>query len=121
MTQGNVNLKLGLDTSPATQALKQYYAKLNQGANTAAASQTKVTTSLEKVVQSAKKLGLQYDKVTRSFKDSKGTVQTLQQVKQRVDQLNASLGKTQQVASTALKGIGAGFKQVLQGIRRVSV
>ena len=116
MTQGTVNLKLGLDTSPATQALKQYYAKLNQGANTAAASQTKVTTSLEKVVQSAKKLGLTYDKVTQSFKDSKGAVQTLTQVKQRVNDLNASLAKTKQVADQTLGGIGAGFKQVLQGI-----
>lgn len=116
MTQGNVNLKLGLDTSPATTALQQYYKKLNQGASQAASSQKAVTTSLEKVVASAKKLGLTYDKVNKSFKDSKGAVQTLQQVKQRVDSLNASLAKTQQAANTALSGIGAGFKQVLSGI-----
>ena len=116
MTQGNVNLKLGLDTSPATAALQQYYRQLNQGAQSAASSQRPVSTALEKVVQSAKKLGLTYDKVNRSFKDSKGAVQTLSQVKQRVDQLNASLAKTQQTATTALNGIGAGFKQVLSGI-----
>ena len=116
MTQGNVNLKLGLDTSPATAALQQYYKKLNQSSSQAAASQGKITTALDKVVTSAKKLGLTYDKVNKSFKDSKGNVQTLQQVKQRVDQLNASLAQTKRAADTALSGIGAGFKQVLQGI-----
>lgn len=116
MTQGNVNLKLGLDSSPATAALQQFYQKLNAGAATAAGSQKKITTSLEKVVQSAKKLGLTYDRVNRSFKDSKGTVQSLNQVKQRVDALNQSLNQTKQVAQTALGGIGQGFKQVLTGI-----
>ena len=116
MTQGNVNLKLGLDTSPATAALQQYYKKLNQSTAQAAASQKTVTTALEKVIASAKKLGLTYDTVTKSFKDSKGAVQTITQVKQRVDQLNTSLAKTKQSADTALAGIGAGFKQVLQGI-----
>lgn len=116
MTQGNVNLKLGLDTSPATAALQQYYKKLNASTSQAAASQKTVTTALEKVIESAKKLGLTYDKVTQSFKDSKGAVQTIGQVKQRVDQLNDSLAKTKKTADTALAGIGAGFKQVLQGI-----
>ena len=116
MTQGNVNLKLGLDASPLTQGLQKAYGELNRSAKKAASANKPVETSLEKVVQSAKKLGLQYDKVNRTFRDSKGSIQTLAQVKQRVDQLNTSLAKTKQVATSALGGIGEGFKQVLQGI-----
>ena len=116
MTQGNVNLTLGLDTSPLTAGLRKAYGDINQGAQKAADANKPIGTSLEKVVQSAKKLGLTYDKVNRTFKDSKGTVQTLAQVKQRVDQLNASLAKTSTAAKSALNGVAAGFKQVLQGI-----
>jgi len=116
VTQGNVNLKLGLDTTPATVALQQYYKKLNQGAQQAAGSQRPIGTALGKIVASAKKLGFEYDKVNKVFKNSKGTVQTLTQIKQRVDKLNDSLEKTKDAADQALGGIAQGFKQVLQGI-----
>ena len=54
---GNVQLNLGLNTTPATQALQQYYQKLNEGAQKAARSQKPVETALNKLTEGAKKLG----------------------------------------------------------------
>ena len=113
---GNVQLSLGLNTTPATAALQQYYQKLTQGAKKAAGSQKPVETSLNKLVEAAKKLGLTFDKTTQSFRNAKGATVTIKETKKRVDELNRSLAKTQQVAQQALGGIGQGFKQVLQGI-----
>ena len=116
MSLGNIELQLGLNTSPATAALQQYYQKLNQGAQQAARSQKPVETALGKLVESARKLGFTYDKTSKTFKDFKGNATSINTVKKRVDDLNASLAKTGAVAKGALGGIGAGFKQVLQGI-----
>ena len=116
MSQGNINLTLGLNTSPATQALQQYYQRLNQGAQTAARSQRPVQTSLEKTVVAARKLGFEFDKTTRTFRNARGTAKTIDQIEQEIKQLNAALGKTQQAAKKALGGISQGFQQVIQGI-----
>lgn len=116
MSQGNVNLTLGLNTSPATQALQQYYSKLNQGGKQAASSQKPVATALEKTVAAAKKLGFEYDKASKSFKNAKGVAKDINEIEQEIKQLNAALGQTQQAAQSALGGISQGFQQVLQGI-----
>ena len=116
MSQGNINLTLGLNTSPATQALQQYYAKLNQGAQSAAKSQQPIASALGKTVEAAKKLGFEFDKATRTFKNARGTAKTINEIEKEIRELNAALGQTQRAAKSALGSIGQGFQQVLQGI-----
>ena len=117
MTQGNVNLKLGLDTTPATVALQQYYKKLNQGAQQAAGSQRPVGIELARLVKAARKVGLEYNSTTKIFKDgSTGAALSIKEVNARIKELNGGLTKTKGVAQNALNGIAQGFKQVLQGI-----
>lgn len=113
---GDVSLTLGLNTSPATQSLKAYYEKLSQGAKTAAKSQRPVGAELERLVKSANKLGIAYNKATKSFKDNKGAILSIQEVQKRVSKLNSELTKTKGAANKALSGIAAGFKNVIQGI-----
>ena len=84
MSQGNINLTLGLNTSPATQALQQYYAKLNQGAQSAAKSQQPIASALGKTVEAAKKLGFEFDKATRTFKNARGTAKTINEIEKEI-------------------------------------
>ena len=113
---GNINLSLSLNTSPATAELQKYFAALNKGAKDAAGAQKPVGVELARLVKSAKQLGITYSKTSKTFKDVKGIALSFQEVQRRVKGLNQELGKTEKAGKRALAGIGAGFKQVLQGI-----
>ena len=116
MSLGNIELQLGLNTSPATAALQKYYQKLNQGAKTAAQGQKPVETALNKLTESAKRLGITWDKTSKTFKDFRGNTRSIQDVQKQVQKLNTTLQQTKTAAQNSLKGIGAGFQSVLQGI-----
>lgn len=113
----DLNLKLGLDTSPATSSLEKYTRGVSQSAKKQAAAQKPVGTALARLVKAAKKVGVEYNSATRIFKDgSTGAALSIKEVSARIKELNGDLTKTKGVAQNALGGIGAGFKQVLQGI-----
>lgn len=113
---GNVNLSLGLNTGPATLALQQYYAKLNASTRKATAAQAPLDSKLNKVVTTAKKLGFAYDKASKTFKNGFGKTKSLDEMRKKVDRLNASLDRLDDVAGEAAKGIKGGFASALQSI-----
>ena len=117
---GNVNLTLGLNTSPATQALQQYYQKLNQGAQQAARAQKPTETALGKLVDRAKKLGLEFDKTGKTFKTAFGKTKSIEEVQDQLEKLDKSLDQVRNAAQTASDAIVNGFKgasgSLLQGI-----
>ncbi|MBP47145.1 MAG: phage tail tape measure protein [Myxococcales bacterium] len=113
----DLNLKLGLDTSPATSSWAKYTREVTQSAKKQAAAQRPVGTALARLVKAARKAGVEYNSATKIFKDgSTGAALSIKEVSARIKELNGDLDKTKGVAQNALGGIGAGFKQVLQGI-----
>ena len=113
----DLNLKLGLDTSPATSSLEKYTRGVSQSAKKQAAAQKPVGTALARLVKAAKKVGVEYNSATKIFKDgSTGAALSIKEVNARIKELNGGLTKTKGVAQNALNGIAQGFKQVLQGI-----
>lgn len=115
---GNVNLTLGLNTSPATAALRKYYAELNAGARKAAGANKPLEQSLEAVIADAKKLGATWDAVSQRFKKG-GKYRSLEQLKQQIREVKEEFGDIPEGfagADTAIQGFANGFKSVIAGI-----
>lgn len=113
---GNVNLTLGLNTSPATQALQQYYAKLNQGADQAAKAQKKPASALQKLTDKAKKLGFTYDKAAKTFKNGFGQTKNIEQMTKKVKDLDDAMERLQAASDAASTAIKGGFGNAMQGV-----
>jgi len=113
---GDVNLTLGLNTSPASESLKTFFTTLNEQSKKASNAFKPQETALSTLVKRAQKLGYEYDKVGNSFKDAFGNTVGIQKVQQRIQLLDKSLFNLRKTTKRSVAAIQQGFKDILSGI-----
>lgn len=116
MSNGNVNLKLGLDTSGASAELAAFYKKLNSDAGAAARMNEPLETAMSKLVESARRVGMTWDATAQKFRDSKGATRGIEEVQQRLKELEENTRKAAAATETMKAVLASGFQNALQGI-----
>ena len=113
---GDVNLTLGLNTGPGQVALQKFVTDTSKSANKSAKAMGPVDTKLGKLVKTAKKLGFEYDKTGKVFRNGFGKTKSLDEMTKKVKKLDDALDKLNGAAKNAADGIKGGFANALQSI-----
>lgn len=117
MSLGNVDLTLGLNTGPATQALNQYLQAMKQSGSAAAQSQKGVDVALSKQAQNLGSLKNAYS--TTGATASKAFQQAgaaTDKVTKKVNQLDGAMDRLGNSAKGAGNTIATGFTRAFQNI-----
>ena len=113
---GQVKVTLGLDTSLASQQMLQFWGNVSKGAQQAAGGTKPVDTALQKLIDQAKRCGLEWDSTKQKFVDSRGIERSIKDATRAVKEMEEGTARAGKAVGTLKNAFAQGFKSALQGI-----